>query len=101
MKNKADKKTGSEKFPGYPHYPQREDIYNKDKEETELNPENPTEIKREEIVEGPLNEKDFSEDVSGQDLDVPGSEADDVQEEAGSEDEENNYYSLGGENHDD
>jgi hypothetical protein len=42
----------------------------------------------------------------GSDLDVPGSDLDDAQEEVGSEDEENNYYSLGGdkdldERHDD
>ncbi len=36
----------------------------------------------------------------GEGLDVPGSELDDQQESIGSEDEENNYYSLGGDNHD-
>jgi len=35
-------------------------------------------------------------DFTGEDLDVPGSELDDDQEEVGSEDEENNTYSLGG-----
>jgi hypothetical protein len=45
------------------------------------------------------NEKDFKDDVSGNDLDIPGSELDDDQENIGSEDEENNYYSLGGDNH--
>lgn len=34
-------------------------------------------------------------------LDVPGSELDDAQEAVGSEDEENNYWSLGSENHED
>ena len=47
------------------------------------------------------NEKDFVEDQSGSDLDVPGSELDDEQEKIGSEDEENNYYSLGGDGHTD
>ena len=37
----------------------------------------------------------------GDDLDVPGSEMDNEQENNGMEDEENNYYSLGGDNHDD
>lgn len=46
-----------------------------------------------------LNEKDINEDVSGKDLDVPGSENDDQDEAIGEEDEENNYYSLGGDNH--
>jgi hypothetical protein len=36
----------------------------------------------------------------GDQLDVPGSELDNAQEDIGSEDEENNYYSLGGDNHD-
>ncbi len=34
-------------------------------------------------------------------LDVPGGELDDEAEETGNEDEENNYYSLGGDNHSD
>jgi hypothetical protein len=33
------------------------------------------------------------------DLDVPGSDLDDNEEELGEEDEENNYYSLGGDRH--
>jgi hypothetical protein len=33
------------------------------------------------------------------DLDVPGAEEDDTNEEIGEEDEENNYYSLGGDAH--
>ncbi|MBL7699488.1 MAG: hypothetical protein JNK79_15085 [Chitinophagaceae bacterium] len=33
------------------------------------------------------------------DLDVPGSDLDDESEELGEEDEENNYYSLGGDRH--
>ncbi len=32
-------------------------------------------------------------------LDIPGAELDDEMEKNGDEDEENNYYSLGGENH--
>lgn len=36
-----------------------------------------------------------------QDLDVPGAELDDAQEVVGSEDEENNYYSIGGDRHND
>ena len=34
-----------------------------------------------------------------QDLDVPGSDLDDLDEAMGEEDEENNYYSLGGDRH--
>lgn len=39
-------------------------------------------------------------DFSGKDLDVPGSELDDDSEAVGSEDEENNSYSVGGDAHD-
>jgi hypothetical protein len=46
-----------------------------------------------------LNEKDFEDDVSGSDLDIPCSELDDEQENIGREDEENNHYSIGGDDH--
>lgn len=39
------------------------------------------------------------ESENEQDLDVPGAELDDRDEEIGEEDEENNYYSLGGDRH--
>lgn len=44
----------------------------------------------------PLNEAAGREGMLGDDIDVPGSEADDANENIGEEDEENNYYSLGG-----
>jgi hypothetical protein len=75
---------------GYPPYPPSQDIYNQFKEEMDIDPENILEPKA-------LNE----DDVSGDDLDVPNSEADDTGEAIGSEDEENNYYSIGGDNHKD
>lgn len=82
-------------LPGYPTYPVSEDIYNQEKEEEEIDPEQVTIDKENNVV----NENNFK-DFSGSDLDVPGSEQDDAQEEIGSEDEENNLYSLGGDNHD-
>ncbi len=85
----------------YPLYPASEDIYNKFKEEEDLNPEDITKRKSPNEIPGIRNEKDFTDDMSGGDLDVPGSELDDQQEKIGSEDEENNYYSLGGDNHND
>ena len=42
-----------------------------------------------------LNEGSFKSDVTGADLDVPGTEEDNEDEEIGEEDEENNEYSLG------
>ncbi len=44
----------------------------------------------------PLNEPIGAYGSAGADLDVPGSEGDDGNESIGEEDEENNYYSLGG-----
>jgi len=40
-------------------------------------------------------------DMAGSDLDIPGAELDDANEAIGSEDEENNSYSLGGDAHED
>lgn len=98
-------KTTSE---GYPLYPADEDIYNQDVEEENINPEDVSKWKEPNQMdnEEQANEKDpitigFDKDKSGEDLDVPGSELDDEQEATGSEDEENNYYSIGGDNHND
>ena len=43
--------------------------------------------------------QNVSNEELGSDLDVPGSELDDENEALGEEDEENNYYSLGGDRH--
>lgn len=91
----------NEKFPDYPTYPSSEDIYNVDKEETEIDPEDISQEKQYDKNSGKFNEKNFNEDKSGDDLDIPGSELDDEMEEIGSEDEENNGYSIGGDNHND
>ena len=40
-------------------------------------------------------------DFASLDMDIPGTELDDAAERIGSEDEENNGYSLGGDNHED
>lgn len=47
-----------------------------------------------------LNEDSFSDDRTGEDLDVPGTDLDDENEALGEEDEENNAYSLGGDDND-
>ena len=79
---KAKKTTKSneedEKFP-LPIYDKKDDIYSKE-EEVALNPD---------------------EEEGNIDLDIPGAELDDKDEAIGEEDEENNYYSLGGDNHND
>ena len=78
-----------------PIYPAGEDIYKINKKtdvENSLKNKNP---------DTGNNEKEFEEDMSGDDLDIPGAELDDEAEAIGSEDEENNYYSIGGDDHND
>ncbi len=41
-----------------------------------------------------LNEESSADDVTGEDLDIPGAEEDDANEAIGEEDEENNGYSI-------
>ena len=86
---------------GYPEYPASEDIYSKYKEEKAINPEDINSTKGVIEKDRISHEKDFSDDITGSDLDIPGAELDDNQENIGSEDEENNYYSLGGDEHND
>ena len=88
---------------GYPSYPPGEDIYGKYHKDRNVNPEDPPKIKKsdDKSKTGANNEKDFIDDLSGRDLDIPGSESDDELEITGTEDEENNYYSLGGDDHND
>ncbi len=68
---------------GDPVYDSKEDVYAKSK-----------------IVESVSPEEELSDELD-EDLDVPGSDLDDQDESVGEEDEENNYYSIGGEDHDD
>jgi len=87
---------------GYPIYPASEDIYNKYAEEKDIDPEEISKTK--DLIENDKNEsgkeEDLRNDVPGSDLDIQGSELDDKLEDIGSEDEENNYYSIGGDGHD-
>ena len=86
---------------GYPKYPESEDIYGKYHKDRTINPEDPTgKRERSDIMKtGVFNEKDFDDDLTGSDLDIPGPELDDELELTGGEDEENSYYSLGGDEH--
>jgi hypothetical protein len=88
-----------EEFPGYPIYPANEDIYRQEKEEIDIDPENPSQRKKAVTDDSVDRRISKDQEMDGEDLDVPGSELDDELEEIGSEDEENNYYSLGGDNH--
>jgi hypothetical protein len=85
-------------------YPPGEDIYNRSTKVADADPESIGTKKAAIEINSKgeaKNEKDFKDDHSGDDLDVPGAELDDEQEGIGSEDEENNYYSVGGDNHND
>lgn len=88
-----------ENFPGYPKYPANEDVYSQFTEESEIDPEVPSHLKDSTETVGAWNEKTFEEDLVGDDLDVPSSEVDNEQENNAIEDEENSYYSIGGDNH--
>jgi len=94
MKDNPDEE---EDMDGYPVYPPTEDIYGKFERAADVNPEDPG-ISRKRTSHK-IMEKFLSDDP--EDLDIPGAELDDDQEIIGSEDEENNYYSLGGDNHND
>lgn len=90
---------------GYPLYPESEDIFEKSKQEKDIDPNDINKTKQP-VTDNELRQKDIddiveSEKIEPDDLDVPGAELDDEDEEIGNEDEENNYYSLGGSKHDD
>ncbi|RTL57591.1 MAG: hypothetical protein EKK37_16290 [Sphingobacteriales bacterium] len=77
---KSSNKNELDPLPGNPEYPSDEDIFNK-------------------AIKEPLKEETDSKKAKL--LDVPGAELDDADELIGEEDEENNYYSLGGDDHND
>jgi len=83
---------------GYPVYPESEDIYNRFKKEKRIDPEDITKTK-ELVIVRKGNDEDFSEDVSAIDLDIPDFDSDESEEVAALEDEENSYFSLGGDDH--
>jgi hypothetical protein len=88
-KNDKDDSLKEKKFP-LPIYSEDEDIYKKEKE-----------VGYEEDEQESLHKIKGKVKKEGDDLDVPGSDLDDADEAIGEEDEENNYYSLGGDDHQD
>jgi hypothetical protein len=98
---KQDGSKEDNNLPGYPIYPASEDIYSRYKEGKEINPEEISKVKESNTNDEKHLKKDFNAHLSGGDLDIPGAELDDEQENIGSEDEENNYYSIGGDDHND
>lgn len=96
--NDKDDELYDEDLPG--NYPANEDIFRLGLIDPDIDPEDISRTKRAlEMDSDDWNEKSFEDDLTGGDLDVPGSEYDDEDEAIGREDEENNYYSLGGDNH--
>lgn len=95
MKKKRKNETGlipgTAKVYGDPEYDESDDIYAKAKKVTLDDVGNNTDIK--------LSAGYSPSSKDG--LDIPGAELDDADEIIGGEDEENNYYSLGGDSHDD
>jgi len=89
---------GKNNFEGYPIYPESEDIYKKFREEEEIDPEDTSKTKEPNSTNA-LRRKNLNEESGENDLDVPGAELDDLKEDIGNEDEENNYYSIGGDDH--
>ncbi len=149
VENSNDNKIDQD-FPGYPHYPAKEDIMDKrtDNHKVDMdvenipNNKNTTDVSerfmadgdkkkmKEAMIPGPATDDDLdikegtdgdltNDDITilnstdaeigtpqnvdeedlNTDLDIPGAELDDANEAIGEEDEENNYYSLGGDNH--
>lgn len=106
MINEQMEKEAVNNYPGYPLYPVSDDIYNQFRKDAMVDPIEAAEMQEsmDRAKVQTRNEQDFEEDLSerhlvGDGLDVPGSELDNEQENIGSEDEENNYYSIGGDNH--
>lgn len=106
MINEQMEKEAVNNYPGYPLYPASDDIYNQFRKDAMVDPIEAAEMQEsmDRAKVQTRNEQDFEEDLSerhlvGDGLDVPGSELDNEQENIGSEDEENNYYSIGGDNH--
>ena len=90
-KEKEKEQSGEPRVWGDPEYPAKDDIYSRDKKEA---------LRDGEDGLSGAGVGRAASDMS-EDLDVPGAELDDADEEIGEEDEENNYYSLGGDDHDD
>lgn len=86
---KSDTDFNRKNPPGNPIYSSKEDIYSHEEKES---------FDEEVTPDTGKKENNISLDEG---LDVPGAELDDADEIIGEEDEENNYYSLGGDKHDD
>ena len=92
-----------DEFPGYPAYQACDDIYIRGSKMKNMNPED---IHSYKYLYGPIigkktHKEKLNNDERFENLDVPGADFDDADENVGKEDEENSYYSLGGDDHND
>lgn len=112
--SRGDRVSMDEDGTALPNSPESKKLHpshaNSNKSKTPKNPANVTkedlkvlknEGKEEEGDDKELKDRVYPVDFAGDDLDVPGRELDDKGELTGNEDEENNLYSIGGENHED
>ncbi|GAA4302840.1 hypothetical protein [Compostibacter hankyongensis] len=96
-KQQKEKKKEEEDFPGYPPYPPEEDILTPRHAGRKVKVDDSEEAPSEKVPELSQSKEDNTEEMP----DVPGADLDDADESIGEEDEENNYYSLGGDRHED
>ena len=81
-------------LPNYPHYPENQDIFNNSVREDVMDTDG--------IFENlDINQNDFVKEEIVPDLVAYDLGLGDIPENEGNEDEENNYYSLGGDDHND
>ncbi len=76
-------KPADKDLPGYEAYPDDEDIFSKGKEESLIDPDDISRKKSPNEKADAMNEKTFEEDMTGEDLDIPGSEDDEKEENEG------------------
>lgn len=91
IKNNDEEETSKPKIYGDPEYAASDDIYRQGEKVGSIDPDDDPKPRK----------KKSKNKLTGEDLDVPGGELDDADEKIGEEDEENNYYSLGGDDHND
>lgn len=94
-----DQNKSNDEIPDALKYPAEEDIYSKGIRTGNTIIEDNADFETGYNGADSIEELNFRKKHESGELDVPGSEEDDKSEEIGAEDEENNYYSLGGDNH--
>jgi hypothetical protein len=94
INKKTPKAKPSSEYPDIKDYPPQDDIYSRAKEEEDIDPEHPSRHKAPNTDPDAPNELNFSDDMTAEDLDIPGNEDDESPRANGNEDEENNYYSM-------